>query len=405
MTVDVFERGILQKIRREDAISLLRDLVRIPSPNPPGDTRAIAHFLAERMERDGLCFELVGPDEKNVSVLVKIKGTGGGKSLVLNGHIDTVPIGDRKEWTMDPLEPKIENGRIYGRGSTDCKSGITAMIMAAEALKEAHVSVRGDITLAMVAGEETLSQNGTGFLLKDGFIEANAGVVTEPTTLPMEHQGVQPLQIYVASRGMAWLEIEVKGKAVHARMAPQGVNAIEKMARIILALQNMTFHPHIEHPLCGAPTLNVGMVNGGMSPNIVPDYCRIVLDRNIVPGENASDVIEKIKGVITELEKQDKDLKASIKILLSEEPVEISRDEEITRVLRQVIADGIGGEPILGGTIGANDSRLLVRHGIPSVICGPGITTQGHTIDEYAEIDAIVSAAKAYALLMARLCS
>lgn len=398
------ERTILQDIDREQTANLLRELVRIPSPNPPGDSRDIAAFLSQTLKERGFYPRQFKVEENHVSVVTRIEGSGGGRSLILNGHIDTVPIGDRDKWTVDPLGGELINGRIFGRGATDCKSGVTAMIIAAEAIRKADASLRGDVILAMVGGEETLSDKGTGYLLKEGWLNADAGVVAEPTTLPFEDHSTQPLQIFTASRGMVLLEIAATGRAVHAKIAHLGVNAIEKMSKIVLALQQSKFEPYLEHPLCGRPSINVGLISGGTSPNVVPDLCVITLNRNIVPGENTAAVIEDMKGIIEKLKEEDNALNATTKITLKEDPVEISQNESIVTVLNQGIEAAFGVKANIGGMIGVNDSRLLIRKGIPTVVCGPGITTQSHNIDEYVEIDAIVNAAKAYALLMTRFC-
>ena len=212
----------------------------------------------------------------------------------------------------------------------------------------------------------------------------------------------QPLQIFTASRGMVWMEIAVQGKAVHAKIAPQGVNAIEKMSKIVSALQQMSFD--VRHPLCGSPTLNVGIIHGGTSPNIVPDHCRILLDRDLVPGEDRMKVIEQIERLLHDLREEDPSLKATLKTLSAEDPVEISPEESIVKVLNQGIIAALGEEAKLGGMIGANDARFFIKKKIPTVICGPGITTQSHQIDEYVEIRSVYNAAKAYALAMIRFC-
>jgi acetylornithine deacetylase/succinyl-diaminopimelate desuccinylase family protein len=405
MKLNELEKKILHNVNVEDATELTRELVRIPSPNPPGDTREITHFLQETLQKRGLHGVLYRVEKKHVSLVVRIEGIGGGKSLLLNAHIDTVPIGDRANWTLDPFGAEIKNGKMFGRGSTDCKSGVAAIIIAADAVNRAGVQLRGDVILAMVAGEETLSDKGTGYLLQKELIHGDAAIVTEPTTLPSEDLSDQPLQIFTSGRGLAWLEITVEGKAAHAKVTHLGVNAIEKMAKIVLALQNIEFPRHLRHPLSGMPTLNVGVIEGGTSPSIVPDRCQIILDRNIVPGENSATVIEQITEVINRLKKEDSSLKATIKTLKAEDPVEISQNEQLVKVLNQSITAGLGVEAKIGGMIGTNDSRFLIRKGIPTVVCGPGTTTQSHNRDEYVEVESIANAAKAYALTMARFCA
>jgi acetylornithine deacetylase/succinyl-diaminopimelate desuccinylase family protein len=393
------ERDILRSVDEEDAVRLVRDLIRIPSPNPPGDTREVAKFLAETAEGIGLDATIFLVEDVHASVVARLEGAGGGKSLLLNGHIDTVPIGDRGKWTVDPLAAVMRDGKIFGRGSTDCKGGVAAMLIAADALIRAGVRPRGDVILAMVAGEETLSLKGTGYLLDREAINADAAIVVEPTALP---DGA--IQTFTASRGMIWLEVEVEGVAAHAKVAHLGVNAIEKMAKIVLALQSLRFPRSSGHPLCGMPTVNVGTIEGGTSPSVVPDKCLMRLDRDTVPGEDSAGAIEQILETIEGLKREDESLRASVRVILAEDPVEISQEEPIVKLLKENLEAVQGAEAGFGGMIGANDSRLLIRRGIPAAICGPGIATQSHSADEYVEIRAVLNAAKAYALTMARFC-
>ena len=232
-----------------------------------------------------------------------------------------------------------------------------------------------------------------------GEINADAAIVVEPTALPD-----QTIQIFTASRGMIWLEIEVEGVAAHAKVAHLGVNAIEKMAKIVLALQSLKFPRSLEHPLCGMPTLNVGTIEGGTSPSVVPDRCVMRLDRDTVPGESSAGAIEQILGIIEDLKREDGDLRATVRTILAEDPVEISQDERIARLLKEKVEAVQGAEARFGGMIGANDSRLLIRRGIPTVVCGPGITTLSHSADECIGVKGMLNAAKAYALTMAQFC-
>jgi acetylornithine deacetylase/succinyl-diaminopimelate desuccinylase family protein len=404
MGLTQFEKKILEQIDREETTGLMRELVRIPSPNPPGDSRQIAEFLFRNLETKGFEPRLFDAGDGYVSVVTRIVGTGEGKSLLLDGHIDTVPIGDREKWAIDPLAAEVRDGKMFGRGSTDCKGGIAAMTIAAEALLKSGVSLKGNVILAMAAGEETLSDRGTESLAREGWIQADAAVITEPTTLPREDRSPQPLQIFSSSRGMIWIEITVKGKAVHSKIAHLGLNAIEKSSRIVLALQSMTFDPSLEHPLSGRPSINVGVISGGTSPSVVPDRCVVTLDRGVVPGEDSEAAVRQIQDLLQKMKKEDRTLDLETKVLMMEGPVEIPQNEPIVTILNQGLEDIFGAKSRIGGMIGANDSRMLIKRGIPSAVCGPGITTQSHNVDEYVEIEAVLNAAKAYALLMTRFC-
>jgi acetylornithine deacetylase/succinyl-diaminopimelate desuccinylase family protein len=398
------EEKILRHVDEGRTTMLLRELVRIPSPNPPGETRAVADFLTRHLEKEGIRTLCVQKEDAQVNVIGKVKGRGGGKSLCLNAHLDTVPTGDLSKWKRQPLEGELGDRKIYGRGTTDCKGGVAAIIAAAEAIVRAGISLKGDITLVLVAGEETLSDAGTAYLLKEGLIDADGVIVAEPTTLPSEDGRRPPLQIFTASRGMSLFEIAVEGRSVHAKAAPSGINAIEKMAKIVLALQSCNFRNGLAHPLCGKPTFNVGLIEGGTTPNMVPDSCRITLNRNTVPGENEETAYREISGLLNNLREKDEDLKVTLKPLFNADPSETSESAEIVEVLKGAVESLTGVTPGVGGMIGANDSRFFIEKGMPTVICGPGITTQSHAVDEYVEIEAVVNAARVYALTLIRFC-
>jgi acetylornithine deacetylase/succinyl-diaminopimelate desuccinylase family protein len=402
--ISEFEKGILQQIDGQKISVLLQELVKIPSPNPPGDTRAVADFVADALEKQGIRATCIRKDEAAVNVVGRIKGSGGGKSLLLNAHLDTVPVGDTSKWTVDPFGGELRSGRLYGRGATDCKGGAAAIVSAAQAVLKAQLPLRGDIILTLVAGEETLSEEGTAYLLKGGYADADGVIIAESSTLPSEKGRPPLLQIFIASRGMALFEITSEGKSVHAKVAPTGINAIEKMAKIIEAFQNSKFEKHLGHPLCGKPTFNVGLIQGGTSPNMVPDFCRITLNRNTIPGEKGEAVHQEITNIISDLQEKDKDLKATVKPLYNADPVEISENEEIVELLKGAIQSVIGTAPNIGGMIGTNDNRFFIKKGIPAVVCGPGTIPQCHAVDEYVEIEALLNATKVYALSMIRFC-
>lgn len=403
LEINEFEKRILHQIDERNVSNLLQDLIRIPSPNPPGDTRKIADFLINFLKEQGIFARRIWKDNMAVNVVGRVRGNSDGKTLLLNAHIDTVPIGGNSKWNIDPLKGYIRDGKIFGRGATDCKGGVAAILSAIQAILKAKVKFKGEIIITLVAGEETLSENGTAFLLKKGHCgRPNGVIIAEPTTLPSGNNQPPLLQIFTASRGMAVFEVTVEGKSVHAKLAPIGINAIEKMAKIIIGIQNLNLKNPVVHPLCGRPTINVGLIHGGTNPNIVPDFCQIKVNRDIIPGEIGRNVYQELMDIIKELQEKDKDIKAVVKSLFIAEPVEISENEEVVKVLIGACKSVLGYSPRIGGMIGTNDSRFFIEKGIPAAICGPGITTQSHIVDEHIELQALLNAVKVYAISIVR---
>lgn len=228
------EERVVKKVERmrDKLARLTKEMIRIPTVNPPGENYPeMANLLAKEMEDNGLEVELVkipreklkelGLKSQRVNVIGTSKGTSPGFTLHWNGHYDVVPPG--ANWTKKPFEPVEKYGKIYGRGSSDMKSGLAAMVIAAKALKDAEVQLKGDIVISAVPDEETGSAGGMEYLVQKNLIKGNAAIVGEPTEI----------EVGIAHKGALWMEVATIGKAAHGSAPHLGINAVEKMAKVI----------------------------------------------------------------------------------------------------------------------------------------------------------------------------
>jgi acetylornithine deacetylase/succinyl-diaminopimelate desuccinylase family protein len=278
---------------------------------------------------------------------------------------------------------------MYGRGTTDMKSGIAAMMVAMQALAQADIALRGDLVFTAVADEESLGPLGTDFLVEYG-LRGDMAVVGEPTNM----------QIEIAERGILWTEIETEGKCAHGGRPWLGVNAIYGTTDVIVALRRLEQKlTEKKHPLVRSPTISVGVIRGGERINIVPSSCTILVDRRVIPGETIQEAMDELNQILDDLKTQNPNFKASIRVVNRAEPFEISPREPIVKALEKASTLVTRRHPELKGKDACTDAHVLAtKAGIITAIFGPGTTETAHTNHEYVEISKVVNAAKVYAL-------
>ncbi len=326
------------------AVELLQDLVRIPSPS--GQEDAVVARLEDAFRGLGWTPQRHG---RNLTALLD---GGEGPLLLLNSHTDTVPVGE--EWTKDPLAAKVEDGRIYGRGTNDAKGCLTAMILGA-AKAFAHDAPKGRVMLAASCEEEVLGQ-GLEKLLPL-LPRPDAAVVGEPT-------GLKPA---VAQKGLIVLEITASGRSAHAAHGG-GVNAIEGAARDVSALSKVRFDK--SHPALGAPTLNVTQITGGARHNVIPDRCTMVVDIRTTPDYTPDDIVARVKAVV----------EGSVRVRSSR--LGSVETDPSHAVVQAALSANPSARPYGSPTL----SDWVFLKGIPTVKAGPGESKRSHTPDEYLEV-------------------
>lgn len=355
--------------------------------------------MADYFNDVGLSFELQPIDKRRSNIIARVQGAGGGRSLALNGHLDTVPP---YNMTIDPFGAVIENNRIYGRGAVDMKGPIAAMIMTLLAFKRTGIELKGDLIFTGVLAEETNS-DGCETLIESGF-RSDGAIVGEPSNR----------EYAIAHRGLEWLEIEIIGKRAHGGIPEAGVNAIVNAAKFILRVQEKIV-PRLKklyHPHMGPSVMNFGRIEGGTQPSTVADRCIIQLDRRYIPVEKLEDVIKDYEDILRELSEEDPDFKwelrrmpSSIMKLYDHVPMETSPDHPLVHAVINSIEKITGVPPKMTTRRGWTDAAILNYYGkIPTVIYGPGDITRSHSSNEYITIEELWEGFKTYCLIAMDFC-
>lgn len=381
---------VREHVSEDEVVEICRDLVRAPSENPPGNEEAVAQAAEKWLTALDLDYEFVTPLPNRVSTL-STWGDGDGPTLLFNGHYDVVPALDVDHWPHPPFAAVVDDGKLYGRGSTDMKAGIASCLAAVSALKRAGLTPNGRLLLHFVADEEALGTHGTRFLVENGYCDGvTEAVVGEPTDM----------HLVTSERGAVWLRIVTEGRSAHGSTPQLGVNAITHMARVVEAVAGMRFRKL--HEVLGAPTLNIGTIHGGSKVNMVADHCEIEIDRRTIPGETTEEVTAEIQAAVTGLADEDPGLHARIEVFDGAEASETPEQTTMVRHLTEArSAFGVPGSEI--GYAGATDARFLINQGrIPSIVFGPGDLLQAHTTGEHVEIRQLVEAARIYSYAFAR---
>ncbi|MFX0092846.1 MAG: ArgE/DapE family deacylase [Candidatus Hodarchaeota archaeon] len=368
------------KVDEEELLELLQELIKINSVNPSLASRGdgelkIAQYIGKYLEKMNLEVKYQKIDSNRANVIGLLKGVGGGRSIMLNGHVDTVSIEDMK---IEPLNPTYKNGNVYGRGAFDMKSGLAAITIAVQSLIKAGKELEGDVILAFVADEE-YSSLGTEMLL-EGY-STDAAIVCEPTDL----------QITIAHKGFAWTKVEVFGKAAHGSLPDKGIDAIAKAGRILVEMENLGRNlTQKKHSLLGSPSIHASLISGGTELSTYPDYCKIELERRTLPGENLKTVEDEIESLIERISSEDKQFKASFDVFFYRPALEVSKEQSVVHALNKACQRILKREPEFTGTSGWMDSALLAKAGIPTVIFGPS-GEGAHASVEYVNFESVIT--------------
>ncbi len=371
------------KIDREFITGLLIRLVQIDSRNPsmvtdgPGEGN-IGSVLAGLLEDLGLKVTTFDLAPGRVNIVGILPGTGTGRSLILNGHMDTVGVDEME----DPFSGKVMDGRLYGRGSQDMKGSLAAMLGSIKALVDSGVTLAGDLIFTAVADEENQSM-GTIELVKS--LMADAAIVTEPTDL----------QLVSAHRGWIWYEVEVKGKAAHGSRFQDGRDAILLMGRFLVELEKLSEElvQRPGHPLTGPPSIHTSLIEGGSDMCTYPPRCTVSIERRTVSGETEPRVTGEIQKIINDLNVADPDFNASIKLIAERSPLDTDPDSEIMRALKDAFHKQQGKTAQITGAAYWTDAALLAEAGMESVLIGP--KGEGlHSAEEWVELDSVYDLAE-----------
>jgi len=391
--------SVTEYVDERQTIELLQKLLRFNTANPPGNEAPAAKFLEEYLQN--LDFETRYFESKSQrgSLVARLRGSGGGRSILLNGHLDTGPIGNG--WTREPCGGEIVEGKIYGRGSGDMKSGVAAMVGAATAVVKSGMPRKGDLVLMPTADETSGGYLGVGHVIKNmPDLTADMAIICEPTFG----------KVGVAHRGVAWVELTVTGKSGQASRPLTGVNAITAMGKVLIDLETTLSarFANVSHPFLPGPNINVGTIEGGVKANVIPDTCRALIDRRLLPGETAEDVLKEINE-IAELSLKDTKATFTTSCVLTVAASETPPESEVVKECQKAM-ETIAGEPgELYGVAGFTDAHFFCLDlGIPTVNFGPwylhpptGSITDYP--DEFNYVDDVITGTRVYAQLIANI--
>ncbi len=421
---------------RDGLVGLLRDLIAFRTESQakeathfPEEARGCVAYVSSFLSELG--FEIdgwdVGPSatfDAHPLIVARLPGSGGGRSLAFNGHVDVVPVGDTSAWSQDPFGGAIVDGRLYGRGATDMKGGVAAALWATKVVLEQRVHPRGDIVFHVVSDEEVVG-NGTREIVERA-PAVDVAISVEPTEL----------RLCAAEGGLVHFRIEVEGVEAHASTrylsvhaggnGGGGVNAVEKTIKIIVALQelerqwaNTKSHPILPRGFDTlSPAIIVGGPGGGKDGRLnlfsnagtAPNYCSVEYNLWFYPDESFEDVRAEVEAFVEAVCQTDPWLREHPPVFTWKlghiyfPPLDVPLDHPAVRTLSSSL-EAVGLDPEPEGFGAATDLAWYAERGRPGIICGPGRLAQCHVADEYLEVDQLVLASKVYARLLAEWCA
>ncbi|MBS0522173.1 MAG: ArgE/DapE family deacylase [Proteobacteria bacterium] len=371
---------------KKDLVSILSDLIAIPSPYPPGTSVEICAYAAKRLKKAGYKVEIASHKKGVDNVVARMKAPGKpgarGPVIAFNAHVDTVGVGERANWKSDPYKALVKGGLVYGLGAGNCKGSMAVQLWLAEEIARRGGPRKGELIFTFVADEENLGPEGMEYLRKSGKVRPDALILGAQTEN----------NLIVAERGVMWAKITTKGKAAHAGNPSAGDNAILRMMRLCGALQSY-YDKALPKRTSGAmrSTVNIGMFHGGHNTNVVPSACTVEIDRRLLPDEKVKDAFVELKKVIDGVG-EPKSL-YTVEFLTGTNGF-FAKENGQTVVAFEAAVKNRTGHPVkfLNAT-GVSDGRYYADDGIEIINFGPGSGAQGHAANESVPIAEMVEAA------------
>jgi acetylornithine deacetylase len=370
-------------IDRSYTVETLARLVQINSINPtlapgaPGE-KEIADFIAASLHGCGIEAEIVEPEAGRTSVLGRVRGSGGGRSLMLNAHVDTVDV----QGMAEPFSGAIREGRLYGRGSYDMKGSLAACMAAAKAVRESGVRLRGDVLVAAVADEEYGSLGTTDLLTR---VRPDAAIVTEPTAL----------RTCLAHKGYLWIQVEVTGRAAHGSKFQLGIDANMKMGLFLYALAALEkdLRSRTPHSLVGPPSLHAATLNGGSGLSTYADRSILQIERRTIPGETEAQAIAEIQAIVDCLASEDPEFRATVHSFFVRDPFEVPADAAIVQAVDRAVVKVLDRAPAHIGDTPWMDAALLQAAGVETVVFGAA-GAGAHASEEWVDVESVIRLAE-----------
>ena len=394
-------------INKNRLTKLLQELVRIESinhdlvPGGSGEQKA-AEFTANFMNDAGLEAEIQETGPGHFNAVGILRGTGGGKNLLINAHLDTVSI----EGMQDPFSGRVTDGKLFGRGSADDKGGVAAAVEAAISIYESGKKLSGDLIIAGVSGEEYASEGSEAFIREYGE-SAHGCIIGEPSRIS---QGIY-LGVGVGSGGYVWIEYLVYGKRAHGSLYEVGIDAIDNMQLILAGIHNLNqnlisqkpyINPHANIAASWKPSIHNSLINGGHDLATYPDFCKLSVERRMVYGETFDLVKNEVDQIVNDAKKKNPSLMVDTKILFQRNPWQASKGPLLDFVLKEVEIL-TNNHPMVYGVGGWDDGAISSLHGIPTVVFGPS-GDDWHGPNEYVDLESLYTCSQGMANVAARFC-
>ncbi len=360
-------------MKLSESINILKELICLNSENPPGNTRSNLEWIKNWADNNNITAETQWYEENKGNIILSVGESD--KSIVLCGHLDTVPIGDPNNWNFDPLGAIENDGFIYGRGAADMKGGVAACLAALKKIKNAG---NNDLEYKIVflgTSDEEIGMEGAKTAVKSGFMDqVKLLIVTEPTAL----------NVGIAEKGILWLSVHSYGKAAHGSTPEKGVNAIEKLVDTFPILHSEI--PKTRDPILGTSTLNIGMIKGGKSANVVPEHAEVHCDYRIVPPVDPEHFANEISDKITHFSKENS---AQYEIKIKQILPSVYTSEE-NLYIQHFLTKNVS-QDIIGLNYGTDAAILVDRNPpVPFIIFGPGNPKRIHVANERVSMDEVI---------------
>ena len=362
--------------RGKKSIALLKEILAIPSVNGADNEGAVAEFIANYLKEKHIDAFVQQIDETHANIIAKLEGKSS-ETVVWNGHLDTVPYGTTEEWNTDPSIPVEKNGRIYARGASDMKSGLAAMVYLLGEIGESGEKPEQTILFLGTCDEEKSGLGAEKILEEIDLSSGSLLLIGEPTGC----------KLGVAQKGCIWAQLNISGKTSHGAYPEEGYNAVEYGMKIVCRIKKWV--TEYEHRVLGTATAQVTMIQGGIAPNMTPDFAEILLDIRTVPGNSAEDVEKKIKKICREeVEETNGEVKFEVRIKNARRAIEIAEEERWLKEFKAYLKQN-GAETEEIGINYFTDASILTKKEseIPVLLFGPGEPRLAHKPNEFVELE------------------
>lgn len=362
--------------RGKKSIALLKEILAIPSVNGADNEGAVAEFIANYLKEKHIDAFVQQIDETHANIIAKLEGKSS-ETVVWNGHLDTVPYGNTEEWNTDPSIPVEKNGRIYARGASDMKSGLAAMVYLLGEIGESGEKPEQTILFLGTCDEEKSGLGAEKILEEIDLSSGSLLLIGEPTGC----------KLGVAQKGCIWAQLNISGKTSHGAYPEEGYNAVEYGMKIVCRIKKWV--TEYEHRVLGTATAQVTMIQGGIAPNMTPDFAEILLDIRTVPGISAEDVEKKIRKICREeVEETNGEVKFEVRIKNARRAIEIAEEERWLKEFKAYLKQN-GAETEEIGINYFTDASILTKKEseIPVLLFGPGEPRLAHKPNEFVELE------------------